>query len=252
MSKKKYKNNELVKRRRRKRLIRRSIITIIFLVSLLSVLCFNLPYFEVTNINVNKNKALSSDYILSLSGIKSGVNIFYASKSKIIKNIKSDPYVKNVEVIKQLPNSIEIDVVEYEPEFYIKQGNNFSIINEVGIVVDVVDKLPDDKLVEIIGITGDVSKGKDAFSESPYKESFLEFGDLINRNMSDISFRGIDLSDDTNILLYSGDMQIKIGTAYDLEKKLNTAINILSMEQVKGKKGYINVSVLEKPVYYIN
>lgn len=252
MAKKMYKNNELVAKRRRKRLIRRSIVTIIFLVSLLIILCFNLPYFEVVNIKVEGNKILNSEYITKLSGISNRVNIFYANKSKIVKNIKTEPYVEDVQIIKKLPNAISINVKEFQAEFYIKQGNSFNLINKNGVVLETVDKLPNDKVIEITGIkNSQISKGVDVFNNSPEKDLLIQFADLVDRNTSDKTFKSINVTDEANIIIVSGEMQVKIGTSYDLEKKLNVAINILSIDALKGKKGYIDVSVVEKPVYFI-
>ena len=61
----------------------------------------------------------------------------------------------------------------------------------------------------------------------------------------------VDIGNLLNIRVYYENMYIKLGTSENLDKKLNKALTMLKLEQLKVAKGYIDVSVIDKPVFCI-
>jgi cell division protein FtsQ len=247
------KSNELISIRRKKAIIRRSILIFVLLLGILGTICLKLSYFNIVEISVINNRNIKPEIIESLSGIKEGGNIFYINIKVAKNNIRSNPYILNVAIRRRLPNEVVIDVLERDAAFYIKEGRRFIILDSNGIVLEERDTIDNMKLVKLEGIKlSEIEMGKTIPVEDSRKVKVLAvLADLVNRNKSSVKIDAIDLSNITAITVYSSQLSFKLGDSADLEKKLNTALNIALTSEVKGKKGYIDLSFEGAPVFYI-
>ncbi len=110
------------------------------------------------------------------------------------------------------------------------------------------------KLINVQGFEFNQSKiGKPLKAKDERAVKILnDFGVLLKNNTSDIVFSELDLRNLLDIRIYSKGISVKIGTSDQMEKKLNTAINILKRDELKkAKKGYVDVSYVGNPVFYI-
>jgi cell division protein FtsQ len=254
MEKGNKKSNELIKKRRKKAIIRRSILIFVLLFAILSTLCLKLSYFNILNISVVNNRNVSSELLTSLSGINIGSNIFYINTKIVKNNVCSNPYIVDVRIKRKLPNKIVIDIQERDAAFYINvEGKKYIILDSYGVVLEERDSINNMKLVKLDGIKPvSIEMGKVISVEDSRKVKVLNvFADLINRNKSGVNIDSIDLSDIALISVCSSELSFKLGDSFDLEKKLNKALNIALMSEVKGKKGYIDLSFDGAPVFNI-
>lgn len=227
----------------------------VFLISALIVLAFKLPYFNIKNVEVQGNKAVSSKMITDISGIFKGNNIFYLNIQKSRENILKISYVSNVSIDRKLPDKIIINITERNAHYFVKLDKSYLIIDNDGIILEKRNDLKGLKLTEIIGIKPDNRKIGESILTNSSRSSQIEilntFSDLIERNKSDFTISSIDLSDILDLKVYYGGMCVKLGTKENLESKLNKALNILSLNQLKNAKGYIDVSYDGNPVFFI-
>lgn len=249
-------SNALIKKRRKKRFYKKTVLFFIFLGSVLVMLCLKHPLFNVSNIKVQQNNIVSSDEIINLSGIYKGNNIFYINTSRSIQEILKNPYILNVEVERKLPNTIIITVTERVAIFYGEKDKNFLIIDKDGTILEEKTDISEMKLIKLIGFdytNGEV--GKKVTIDDERKLQFIsKLADVIKKN--DQFLKGVVSVDTTDIYglkLYYGNICIKLGSIEDLEKKINTAANILERDEFKqqNKGGYIDVGFNGNPVYYI-
>lgn len=227
----------------------------VFFISALIVLAFKLPYFNIKNVEVQGNKAVSSKMITDISGIFKGNNIFYLNIQKARENILKISYVSNVSIDRKLPDKIIINITERNAHYFVKLDKSYLIIDNDGIILEKRNDLKGLKLTEIIGIKPDNRKIGESILTNSSRSSQIEilntFSDLIERNKSDFTISSIDLSDILDLKVYYGGMCVKLGTKENLESKLNKALNILSLNQLKNAKGYIDVSYDGNPVFFI-
>jgi cell division protein FtsQ len=235
-------------------MIKRSIITLSFLSIILATLCFKLPFFAVRNIVVQNNNYINSETIAQLSGISNGKNIFSINTRTAEKNIKTSSYIAKVEINKKLPNTIFISVKEREAILYFTLENKNITMDKDGIILEEKDVSESLGIVKVEGIKAkNVQLGKVISTEDERtKKILVDFAGLIKRNTSSIKFDYIDLNNLSDIKVYSSQMYFKIGDSYNLEDKLNKAINIASKDDIKGKKGYVDVSFEGNPVLHID
>ncbi|QLY78332.1 cell division protein FtsQ/DivIB [Clostridium intestinale] len=236
-----------IEEKKRRKKIKKTIALLMVLIGLLILFLIKAPIFNINNVKIVSNDnevALKDDIENKLQGIK-GRNIFYVKRSYIESILKDDPYIKDVKVTKALPNNLTVEVKENKKIFTVEQNGNYYELDESGKVLD--KKLGEDDLVKLEGITiQDKEIGEKITEDEKILEIIKDFGALINSNTSSIKFSKLDVSNLSNISLYSNEVLIKIGGNFDLSRKLNYAINIL--KNVDIKKGYIDVSVEGNPV----
>jgi len=222
-----------IEEKKRRKKIKKTIALLMVLIGLLILFLIKAPIFNINNVKIvsdDNEVALKEDIENKLQGIK-GRNIFYVKRSYIESILKNDPYIK--------------DVKENKKIFTVEQNGNYYALDESGKVLD--KKLGEDDLVKLEGITiQDKEIGDKITEDEKILEVIKDFGALINSNTSSIKFNKLDISNLSNISLYSNEVLIKIGGNFDLSRKLNYAINIL--KNVDIKKGYIDVSVEGNPV----
>lgn len=98
------------------------------------------PIFNVKEIRVIGNSKISTDTIISLSGLKSEQNIFDFKTSDVVDAIKQNAYVDTVDVQRKLPDIININIVERVATYILKFGNAYVYINNQGYILEITNK----------------------------------------------------------------------------------------------------------------
>lgn len=244
--------NELIKIRRKKRRLRKKILFIIFMVGILITLGLKLPYFKVTSVEVINNKNISKQEVIKLSNIHSGNNIFYIDTKGAKESILSNPYIVNANISRILPNKIVISLKERNACFYVVKEKKFLIIDERGIVLQELDSINNMKLVKLTGVEPLKFQIGNTITNDKKKIKIIEeLADLITRNNSSIKISTIDVNNSVDIKVYFGSMCAILGTSENMQNKLNKALNILERSDLRGAKGYVDVSFEGNPVFHI-
>jgi len=226
---------------------------LIVLISVLITLCLKLSYFNVKKIDVAGNKNVLKEDIIKLSKIAQGNNIFYmdlkASRTNLLKNTN----ILDVHIKRIFPSKIVITVKERVAVFYLQRDSKYLIIDKEGIVIEEKDNIDNLKLIRLDGIEAkDALIGKKLPVQDKRAIQLIgEITDLFNNNISKYSITSVSLENLLNINIYYGTMCIKIGTADEMEKKLDKALDVMETQGLADKKGYIDVSYEGNPVFYI-
>lgn len=244
--------NELIRIRKRKKAIRKSVFFTIVTVVAVIILCLKHPYFNVSTIVVNNNSIVATEDIEKLSDIKIERNIFSFRKKEVKENLLSNSYISEVSIKRKLPSTVIIEVVERKPKYYIVSRKEYVLIDSIGYVLERVQSIKGFDLVELAGIEGDAAlQGNNIVSDKKNTNQIEVFSDLIDRNLSDITISSIDVQSSADIKVYFGDILVKVGSIDRMESKLNKAINIITQQNIKNAKGYIDVSFNGDPVISI-
>ncbi|KZL94176.1 cell division protein FtsQ/DivIB [Clostridium magnum] len=245
-------DNELILRRRRKKKLQKTLLLFTLMISLCAILCLKLPYFNIKTIQVLGNKNISQSNIISLSKISTGNNIFYIDLKDSENNILSNPYIYSAEIIRKLPSTVQISVKEREAVFYNVKDNMNLVIDKNAIVLQQREDIRGMKLIKLDGLDyNKVELGKiinDA--DSRRVDVVKALGDIIESNKI-LGITSIDVSSSVDIKIYYGNILIKIGNEDDIDKKMNKALNMIERKEIKGAKGYIDVSFEGNPVFFI-
>lgn len=246
--------NELILNRRRRKRIRKIFLLFIFLISVLFILLIKLPYFNIKNIKVYGSKNIQDNKIIELSNIYKGNNIFYINLNSSKKNILSDPYIDKVTITRKLPSQININVVERDAVFYININKDFYVINEDGIVLQKRDSVDNMKLVELDGINPSNTKVGNVIKTNDNRkiDAIHNIGDLIKDSKTSFDIKSIDVSNSLDIKAFRSNMCIKLGSADDMQEKLNKALNIIQQEKLNDSRGYIDVRFDGNPAFSVD
>jgi cell division protein FtsQ len=247
-------NNQLIEKRRKRKKVKRGLLLIVILISVSITLCLKLPYFNIKAIEVTNNRNIPSQEIIDLSNLKLEKNIFYLDFKEVKTNILTNSYILNVQLKRKLPNKINISVEERTAIFYIKKENKYLIVDNEGIILEEKELINNMKLIKLEGFDKSIYEvGKKLGSEEEKIRLIGEITKLIknlNEGVPEPSI--VNLMNNTDIKILYGDMEIRIGTSYELAEKYNKALNILIQNKLLGKKGYIDVSYKGEPVFLVS
>jgi cell division protein FtsQ len=107
-------------------------VAVISLISLASIFIYDCitqsAFFHIKKIKISGQHRTSNSEILDLSDVKTGENILKLNLLVVEKKIESHPWVKSVSVKRQLPSTLVISIVEYQPLAIVKIENLSDIL----------------------------------------------------------------------------------------------------------------------------
>lgn len=133
--------NRMRKKKRRKNYILKFIL-VIFLLSAAFFFVINTDLFSIKAVYVENNNILNQEDIIHNSGIIMGTNTFKIKTKDIAERIMKDPYIKNVQVERMLPDKISIVVEERKEAASVFFLNNCIILDEEGYALKTVEENP--------------------------------------------------------------------------------------------------------------
>ena len=129
------------KKRRKKHYFLRFIIFVALIVGGYKFLSSD--YFRLTQIKVEGNHYYTKAQIVDMSGIKTGYNLFFETKTSPARaTLLDDPYIKLVSIKKEPRDTVRIVIEEREEYAAIPYGENFILIDKEGMVLRISEKEP--------------------------------------------------------------------------------------------------------------
>lgn len=229
------------KKKRNKKILKWT--SIIVLVTVGLVFTLTSPLFNINEIKIENNNALSDEKIISLSGLSKGQNIFRFLKSDVINKIKEDNYVEDVKVSRSLPGTVVIDIKERNRDFSLKFLNGYAYINNQGYILEIADN--DIEATVIQGIETpeeNIVPGNRLDTEDLKKlEVAIEIMTIAKENEINNKIKTIDISDKNEYILYLEDNKMAdLGDSSNLTTKMLYVKKIMELEE--GKEGTIFVN----------
>ncbi|MGL4873649.1 MAG: cell division protein FtsQ/DivIB [Clostridium sp.] len=182
-------------------------------------------------------------------------NLLFIKPDDVKEKIKENPYIKNVNVSKKFPNTIKIDVEESDVAFYVGKGKNAYILSSTLRVLEKNNNGNLNKdiknLVEITGIDQKNIKIGDYLIKTEEKiiEGICEDIYKIKKvNKTKHKISKVDFSNLSNIKIWIGQIQIRVGDGGNFIKKINDSLNILQDKNLNMNSGYIDLSFNGTPV----
>ncbi len=97
------------------------------------------PIFDIKEIRVEGNEQVSSETIVSLSGLAKGKNIFQYMSSNVEKQIKENPYVEQVKINRIIPNEVKITIEERQKRFSLAFLDGYVYLNSQGYLLEITN-----------------------------------------------------------------------------------------------------------------
>ena len=190
--------------------------------------------FNIKEIKVINNNKISTEEIINLSTLQINTNMFKFTKGIVKNNIKTNAYVDNVIIKRNINGTITLDIKERTPAYMLKFANSYVYINNQGYILE-LSETP----LELPTITG-FSTPADSLKEGNRlnAEDLKKLDDVIkiiesakSNSLANI-ITNIDITDSKNykLVIESEAKTIQFGEA----KNIN--IKILKIEEEKKEK----------------
>lgn len=229
------------KKRRNKKILKWTSIIVLVVIGL--VFTLTSPLFNINEIKIENNSALSDEKIISLSGLSKGQNIFRFLKSDVINKIKEDNYVEDVKISRNLPGTVVIDIKERNRDFSLKFLNGYAYINNQGYVLEIADNEIGATVIQGIQTSEEnIVPGNRLDTEDLKKlEVAIEIMTIAKENEINNKIKTIDISDKNEYILYLEDNKMaNLGDSTNLTTKMLYVKKIMELEE--GREGTIFVN----------
>lgn len=231
---------------------------VIALLLLLVLICIYLflhsSIFTISTIRTSSNQNVTREEILALAGISPGTNIFQLDQELTCRSVKMHPMVKDAQIIRHLPSTIEIKITERKSWAVIPYEDVFLLIDNEGVCLDKLTLLPQtnipiitmEKLPERVNLGQAVAP--EAVKMISKVWASLDADD--KHNISQFHYRNQDKS----LLIYTlRGTEIRFGNLERLEEKtayFGEAIKIESKFEKEGKEvlDYVDLRFKGYPV----
>ncbi len=249
-----YKNTKEknIKNKKKLRIIKYGILIVILIGA---ITCFLLsPIFNIKNIKVINNSKFSEDTYISLSKIQIDTNIFNINKREVIKNIKQNAYVEDVQIKRNLPDEILINVKERQATYMIENNGSYIYMNNQGYFLEINDEPLKVPVLKGITTYGDelVVGGRLCLQDLKKMETVLEIISYATSYNLLEKITAINIEDKNNYIIeMEGEKKnVYIGDASNINERIIKIPIILEKE--KGNEGniMINMDLTKKDPYF--
>lgn len=212
------------------------------------------PAFNVLTINVSGNEKITTEEIISLSGLKLNENTYKMSVNRAKDAIKENPYIAKVEVKRSLPSTINIEVVERKENFMLEFVNSYVYINNQGYILKIANEKIDKPIIK--GFTtpvGDIKEGNRLNNEDLTRlEKVLMIVETANSNGIGELLTKIDISNKEDYLMLFDEKQkiAHIGDCSNLSTRMLYVKAILGKEEGHAGQIFVNGNLEKDKVYF--
>jgi len=134
--KKREREKKLQEARKRQKRTMILLVAVFILFTLLLVFFLNSDHFKVKTIAFNRTVHVSGKALSKAEKLLQGKNIFRAPVKKTVEVLLSDPWVKEVNIKRKLPDRIEVTVIERKPVAQIAFEEYYYLISDDGMVLE--------------------------------------------------------------------------------------------------------------------
>lgn len=203
---------------------------------------FKIDYIKITGNVINEKEIISAK-----SGVKIGDNIFLSRSGKIKKNLKEIPTIESVNVIKDYPNIIEIQVKENYISSYVNTSGGIITIDNFGKVKSTSADSNELTGIQLKGLKENNFKVGDAFSKDDKKVNLIL--ELLTKSYYN-NVSSIDFSNENEITFQlKNSIKVTFGDLQDYSKKLKILDVLIKKIQTDGiKASEIILNVGKNPI----
>lgn len=191
---------------------------------------------------------IPKEEILQLSSLEVGQNLFYLNQIDLVKKIKEDPRVDEVEFKKVYPEKLLIRIVPRKPAFIVLSGNKNLLIDEKGILIAINLDYPGIPTLKEFSLEkAELGEALVFKSDELYANAISLIQLCKQADMRDI----VIFEENGYLFLHLGEgYKAAFGKGDEIEKKFNNFYAIYEDLKTKDiEKGTINLTNVDAPTY---
>lgn len=223
-------------------------IAIMFLVFFVAYLGISHSTFKVETFDIQGNRLISDEDIISLSGISIGDTLFQSDVDAAAKQIAMHVMIDDVDVRVRPFHKILIEVTEKNAVALFVDDERYFYVDEKGVVVAETDT-PDKNLPVLSGFEAPSFVSIGLEMNDPLLMTDLEIVAAMGNLFKDYQTEVCAVSESENNLIINN-VSVHLGSASRLEEKMVTLDKILHTMSVQKLESldYIDVSIPDEPV----
>lgn len=209
-------------------------------------------FFRVSQVTVEGCARYTQAQIEEASGVQTGDNLFLLNKYHIARSILNAlPYVDEVAIHRDLPDTLVITVTECTPVASIQSGEDWWVMDDKGKLLEKGDETLGTSYAAVTGLTPILPEAGTKLAvgdeDSAKLNSLLELlTALANREMAE-KVGAVDLTDTAVLTLrYDGRITVELPMTTDFDRKvwrLEEVVKLLESNEsgtldLTGDKGY--------------
>lgn len=249
------KNKKVVKLRKNNFFKNSIFIPFVLLITALIILAFS-PLFNIKEIKVKGNLRLTENSIVKESGIEIGQNILRLNKNTIKDDLFNLPYIEDISIRRNWPDTIIISVVEKSEIAKVVTFGATIALDEDGQVLEAYsdNSALDVPLIDNIEIFNyGINKTLET-SDNEKVNNLLEVLKIFEKNDMLKIVKKIDKED--GIIIYTKDGHIaNLGDMNDLDYKIKR-LKAVTQRETSDKYYFdisnLNIDTISKPLWTIN
>lgn len=236
--------------RRKKKGLAQSFLLVFLLATAIFVI-FKSPFFDVKKIEVHGNHRLGKEKIISVSGIYTGVNIFKINLGDAAANLDALPVLKEVELRRNFPSQVVIDVRERNPVALLPAGDGFVYVDDEQVYVQ-KDKHVFEGLPVLTGIKTTFPSPGEKIEAKGLQALLTVIEELPGELTKCLS--EIHLGENGAVVLYTIEgNQCRLGNPLQVQTKGEVFLELLrELEQNNKQIEYVDLSFVGSPVVKYN
>ncbi|MGY0692298.1 cell division protein FtsQ/DivIB [Virgibacillus sp. FSP13] len=225
-----------LKQARKKKANRRLIFYLSIFFLLIAVIVYlQSPLSHVKTITVTGNQFVSNKEVINQSKLTTKTNIWTINEAKVKDALKKNPSIKSVEIEKQLPWTVNIQLNEYERVGYVSNNGDFyPVLGNGKILTKLKQKTTNGDAPLLMNFSDKYYLHKMTNELQKLPKSILNI-------ISEIHWKPTD-ENKYKILLYMNDGYLVDGTIRGFSEKMNVYPSIVSQLN-PDNKGIVHIGV---------
>lgn len=208
------------------------------------------PFFNIKSITTSGNDKITSEELISLSGIQLEENTFKVSSKKVEQAIKANAYIESVHLKRKLPDSVELQVIERKPAYMLMIGNAYVYINTQGYLLEVSTKALELPIITgFLTPEGQIQEGNRLCTEDLERlNAVIQIMDSANNNEIENLITKINIADKQNYILElkSEKKTVYLGDTSNLGTKMLYIKTVMEKEKDKEGEIFVNTDLSNK------
>ena len=231
--------NQKIQLQKRK-IIKKLSIALFLIVLLIGgiIYLFLSPIFNIKKITVINNTSITTEQVISISGIVPNKNMFKFSKREAKNKLLSNPYIEDAKITRNIFNDeVKIDIKERTATIMLEYGNSFVYINNQGYILEIsAEKINSPIIKGYVTHLEDIKPGNRLCKDDLERlEVVLRILETAESNGIENLITHIDVKDKKNytLILESEDKTVYLGECSDLSTQM-----LYIKEMVEREKGF--------------
>lgn len=211
-------------------------------------------FFSIKEIDLKGAKYISLKDVLKQAGVTKGDNLLSINLNSIRKRLLAHPWIEDVQVSRNIPDGLQIQLTEYQPEAIAKVENELYLMNDKGILFKAATESDPKNLPLITGLkyTDIPILHLRASSQFETARKVLLMGRETSSLIPQNKIRKIIVDSDLGITLeaFEPSVLIRIGHKHYPEKynNLKRVLKSLKNQNEQIQASFIDLSDLEQIV----